>query len=478
MFSVMTQAHVQQQLRHQSVDPIPLNNQNSSTSLSGLDTLSLAAALNDRGVHTNYKTATTTTATQSPELSPEPSHYKQVLSPLAAAVAAAATTPTTRETLDSSKQENLSSNHHSSMSEQSVPTYGTVSSSRATVITAEKRDGSSSGGSPGSGTTVVPTSTTATASPTPTVLPKLSTLFPVSPSPAKVVPAQPEKMLDHHHSEKEEEQWAASCSPAIHPQLAAMSNTNNTSTSNSSINGSAGPDLSAYSPMSIASLTGPSQYKAELARKDGQVLDFTPKRSLEDDANNSSSINGNNPEPANKKIKKQQQLQLQQQFQQPNSSAVGGRPHRCEVCNRGFARPNDLFRHRKSHRGDAPFRCPLFISSSNNITTSLNSSNSKTSSDGSNITTVEQACHQNGGFSRCDTYKNHLKAMHFEYPPGTKKKQRAGMRGRCKACGEVFESSDVWITVHIETGECAGIKRIQHQRQLQQQLQQQQQPQQ
>lgn len=127
--------------------------------------------------------------------------------------------------------------------------------------------------------------------------------------------------------------------------------------------------------------------------------------------------------------------------------ADNSRPHTCSICGRGFARPNDLFRHQKSHRGDAPFRCPLFVKPS------VNRADPNS--------TMEPACHQNGGFSRCDTYKNHLKAMHFEYPAGTKKRDRNGMSGRCKGCGLSFKSTDDWISEHIEKHECEGIKRIQ-----------------
>lgn len=73
---------------------------------------------------------------------------------------------------------------------------------------------------------------------------------------------------------------------------------------------------------------------------------------------------------------------------------------------------------------------------------------------------LEPACHQTGGFSRCDTYKNHLKAMHFEYPPGTKKRDRSGMHGKCRGCGETFDNADEWIVQHIETGACSGIQKI------------------
>ncbi|ANB12752.1 Stp3p [Sugiyamaella lignohabitans] len=125
--------------------------------------------------------------------------------------------------------------------------------------------------------------------------------------------------------------------------------------------------------------------------------------------------------------------------------ADNSRPHSCEVCGRGFARPNDLFRHQKSHRDDAAFRCPLFVKA----TLYQNAYGN-----------LEPACHQNGGFSRCDTYKNHLKAMHFEYPAGTKKRDRPGMSGKCKGCGLEFENADRWINEHIETRECEDIKKL------------------
>lgn len=112
------------------------------------------------------------------------------------------------------------------------------------------------------------------------------------------------------------------------------------------------------------------------------------------------------------------------------------RPHTCTECGRGFARPNDLFRHLKSHRGDAPFRCPFFM-------TKEHQDDKK-----------EPLCHQTGGFSRCDTYKNHLKAMHFEYPVGTKKKDRNGQSGCCRACGMHFDNVDDWVSSHVETRQC------------------------
>ncbi|KAM3163842.1 C2H2-type domain-containing protein [Lachancea thermotolerans] len=58
-------------------------------------------------------------------------------------------------------------------------------------------------------------------------------------------------------------------------------------------------------------------------------------------------------------------------------------------------------------------------------------------------------CHQTGVFSRCDTFKNHLKALHFEYPPGTKKKDRSSVPGRCKQCGRHFANVGEWLSSHV-----------------------------
>ncbi|KAK9494582.1 hypothetical protein V1508DRAFT_366987 [Lipomyces doorenjongii] len=108
--------------------------------------------------------------------------------------------------------------------------------------------------------------------------------------------------------------------------------------------------------------------------------------------------------------------------------SYASRPHSCTVCGRGFSRPNDLLRHQKSHQGDAPFCCPYHA--------------------------VDRRCHPSGGFSRCDTYKNHLKSMHFDYPVGTKKKDRQGAGGKCRACLMEFENVDEWISAHVESGRC------------------------
>lgn len=114
------------------------------------------------------------------------------------------------------------------------------------------------------------------------------------------------------------------------------------------------------------------------------------------------------------------------------------RPHLCKLCHRGFARPNDLFRHFKCHWKEigadkGQFRCPFKTGAADS---------------------EDHCCHTLGIFSRCDTYKNHLKAIHFQYPSGTKKSQRNNVPGSCRLCQKQFTNVDDWITNHIDTNEC------------------------
>ncbi|KAF8003322.1 hypothetical protein HF325_002567 [Metschnikowia pulcherrima] len=115
------------------------------------------------------------------------------------------------------------------------------------------------------------------------------------------------------------------------------------------------------------------------------------------------------------------------------------RPHVCDVCNRGFARPNDLFRHHKCHwketgTDSGQFRCPFKAGN------------------------ADQCSHSLGIFSRCDTYKNHLKAIHFDYPGGTRKSERATSAGRCALCQKQFVTVDEWLTTHVDTRLCEHMK--------------------
>ncbi|KAG0658458.1 hypothetical protein C6P44_004219 [Monosporozyma unispora] len=139
------------------------------------------------------------------------------------------------------------------------------------------------------------------------------------------------------------------------------------------------------------------------------------------------------------------------------------RPHRCSICNRGFARNNDLIRHQKRHwkennRIDSTmsehdklitlhkikgtFKCP-FNSTLIQLDMEIYPYKSRP------LQFETSNCHSTGIFSRCDTYKNHLRALHFEYPPGTKKKDRSSTPGRCRNCGAKFNNVDEWLNDHV-----------------------------
>lgn len=121
------------------------------------------------------------------------------------------------------------------------------------------------------------------------------------------------------------------------------------------------------------------------------------------------------------------------------------RPHICKYCERGFARPNDLFRHVKCHWKEigsdkGQFKCPF--------------KNIQTGDEQPHQQGPDHCCHNTGIFSRCDTFKNHLKAIHFQYPNGTKKEQRNQVSGKCRMCQTEFKNVDDWMHNHIETDLC------------------------
>lgn len=124
------------------------------------------------------------------------------------------------------------------------------------------------------------------------------------------------------------------------------------------------------------------------------------------------------------------------------------RPHVCKYCQRGFARPNDLFRHIKCHWKEigsdkGQFKCPF---------KRLNGVGNE--ADGNVAASSDNCCHNTGIFSRCDTFKNHLKAIHFQYPNGTKKDQRGKVPGVCRMCQLEFANVDDWLVNHIEKNDC------------------------
>ncbi|CDO53613.1 hypothetical protein DV495_003263 [Geotrichum candidum] len=507
------------------------SNQSSQTEkLSALDTLSLAAsaALNQRDPKQAVASTGASPAALPSFASSEQRSGTASNEPVSPSAQPAASTSSSSNNSNlamlcgeaaSKSPEHITSGHNNKYTTASAPNHNLFSQQQhMQPSTPDDSDFISPGLRAGSGS---PTSSSLQF-PSNSTLPNLSTLLPHHPLPlasSTTPPASTSDLTESRWSYQKPSHKHHLSPPAsvgngsllsqpenpIHPQLAALSGINASNGSADtfpSTNGS-----SAYSPMSIASLTTPmyssnnnssnsnnnsnnnntsnSSINNEhpmILPKDGQEYpsnkrkfysgimetSFDPNNpnlakanntdnsnnpTITDNSINALTINSNNLNTQNNSSsarKKRQCTQCNGWFSnlathKSTHLADNSRPHTCEVCNRGFARPNDLFRHSKSHRGDAPFRCPLFV---------------RGPLPNHAFGNLEPSCHQNGGFSRCDTYKNHLKAMHFEYPPGTKKKQRNGMKGSCKACGQSFASSDAWITEHIEPGNCAVIKQI------------------
>lgn len=109
--------------------------------------------------------------------------------------------------------------------------------------------------------------------------------------------------------------------------------------------------------------------------------------------------------------------------------------HKCPFCQRPFKNKSYLSRHLKKHDVVKEFKCPFF-----------NESSSK--------------CHHlNGEFSRKDTFKAHLKSIHFVYPIGVTKGDRSNSSGRCAGCFKEFENNSVWMIEHIEADLCPAAQK-------------------
>lgn len=115
---------------------------------------------------------------------------------------------------------------------------------------------------------------------------------------------------------------------------------------------------------------------------------------------------------------------------------------KCPQCDAGFKVKSYLTRHMRKHNNAKAFVCPFFEETE--------------VEDGGSVAKNGTKCHPTGGFSRRDTYKTHLKALHFIYPPGTKSTERNTTGGRCAGCFEFFDSNIDWLKDHIEGGACKG----------------------
>lgn len=120
-----------------------------------------------------------------------------------------------------------------------------------------------------------------------------------------------------------------------------------------------------------------------------------------------------------------------------NKNEEDGKVHQCPHCDATFKIRGYLTRHLKKHAVKKAYSCPF-----HNFSIYIDENN------------ITHKCHPNGGFSRRDTYKTHLKSRHFKYPKGTKTKERSNSPGNCSMCGEYFENSEIWCEIHVEGGEC------------------------
>lgn len=112
----------------------------------------------------------------------------------------------------------------------------------------------------------------------------------------------------------------------------------------------------------------------------------------------------------------------------------------CKQCDAVFRVKLYLTRHLRKHYNAKAFVCPFYQDADETDTSGRPGTK----------------CHSTGGFSRRDTFKTHLKALHFIYPPGTKSSARGSIGGRCAGCFEYFDNNTLWLKTHIEGGACKG----------------------
>ncbi|KAH3903184.1 uncharacterized protein SCODWIG_03576 [Saccharomycodes ludwigii] len=115
------------------------------------------------------------------------------------------------------------------------------------------------------------------------------------------------------------------------------------------------------------------------------------------------------------------------------SSNSNGNPFQCPHCVSNFKEKAYLTRHLKKHNPIKDYRCPYW--------------------------TEDHQCHPTGDFSRKDTFRAHMKSVHFIYPSWLKKTEKDSSVGRCSGCFEKFENNKNWLVNHIEPGKCGAMIR-------------------
>lgn len=135
----------------------------------------------------------------------------------------------------------------------------------------------------------------------------------------------------------------------------------------------------------------------------------------------------------------------------------------CSICHASFKVKSYRTRHMKKHRAEKPYKCPFYASEPGTDSESNSSAETTPGATSDNAEHKKRRmgtkCHPTGGFSRRDTFKTHLRALHFIYPTGTKSGNRSHVSGRCAGCFKEFKNNDEWLCKHIETNQCPAMVR-------------------
>ncbi|ODV87867.1 hypothetical protein CANARDRAFT_5179 [[Candida] arabinofermentans NRRL YB-2248] len=127
--------------------------------------------------------------------------------------------------------------------------------------------------------------------------------------------------------------------------------------------------------------------------------------------------------------------------------------YQCHKCDASFKVKSYLTRHLKKHSTEKAFVCPFH--SSQGVQTLVDDTPGDLESQSINKSGTN--CHPTGGFSRRDTFKIHLKALHFVYPTGTKSAERNDTSGRCAGCFKEFKNNNVWLEDHVAQNQCPAM---------------------
>lgn len=170
-----------------------------------------------------------------------------------------------------------------------------------------------------------------------------------------------------------------------------------------------------------------------------ESVSSTVLANMTDEMSSISSPNSDNSETSKNLVfvkKEPKEIKLDTKKSKTETAHLGETTYDCSHCDASFKVKGYLSRHLKKHSSSKAFLCPFYEDPAG-------------SSSGTR-------CHPTGGFSRRDTYKTHLKALHFIYPPGTKSNERNSISGRCAGCFQYFENNLKWLEKHIESGDCKG----------------------